>query len=321
MGFHEELFPTGITHGSAGGPGMSTSIVVNDAGQEERIARWAGARRRYNAAWQVKSKDDLQAILEFYIRRSGPAYGFRFKDWLDFTTASNGQDDPADDDTQIGVGDASETEFQLIKKYSDGTVTRTRNITKPVVDTVLVALDEFAQTEGVDFTVDHTTGLVTFSSAPGNTVVVTAGCEFDVPVRFGAEVDEVLSAAIQNYDIGAVPDIPLVEIRDEGATADEFWYGGAREVALTANIQLSELLGRVQSITPDQSNRIVKMPDPTNLPMGGPYFYLKNADATYNFLVHDESDVLIATVAAGETALVLLAEVSSAKQWIAAVLA
>lgn len=319
MGFHEEDFPTGITYGSSGGPGMSTAIIVNDAGQEERVARWAGPKRRYDAAWQVKSKDDLEAILAFYIKRLGPAYGFRFKDWLDFTTAANGQDAPVDDDVQIGVGDASETEFQLIKKYADGSATRIRNITKPVSGTVVLALDGAAQTEGADFTVNHITGLVTMDSAPGNTVVVTAGCEFAVPVRFGAEVDEVLSAAIQNFDIGAVPDIPLVELRDEGATADEFWYGGAAEISLTANVQISELSGRVQSITPDQNNRIVKMPDPTDLPMGGPYFYLKESSSSFNFIVHDEGNVSIGTVGAAETGIVLLAEVSSAKQWVMAV--
>ncbi len=62
---------------------------------------------------------------------------------------------------------------------------------------------------GEDFACDPTTGLVTFTVAPDAGALVTAGYEFDVPVRFDTdELDIDLSA----FEAGAVPRIPLVEI-------------------------------------------------------------------------------------------------------------
>ncbi len=57
-----------------------------------------------------------------------------------------------------------------------------RTITKPVAGTVQVYLDGVEQPSG--WSVDTTTGLVTFGVPPTLGVEVTAGFEFDVPVRF-----------------------------------------------------------------------------------------------------------------------------------------
>jgi len=66
--------------------------------------------------------------------------------------------------------------------------------------------------EGVAFTCDVTTGLVTFlpGHIPGPGAAVTAGFLFDVPVRFDTDYLEVDLSA---FAAGAIPKIPLVEIR------------------------------------------------------------------------------------------------------------
>jgi uncharacterized protein (TIGR02217 family) len=58
------------------------------------------------------------------------------------------------------------------------------------------------------FSVDATTGLVTFASAP--TGALTAGFEFDTPVRF--DTDQ-LSINLATFAAGEIPSIPLVEVR------------------------------------------------------------------------------------------------------------
>ena len=60
------------------------------------------------------------------------------------------------------------------------------------------------------WTVDTTTGVVTFTIAPGNGVVVRAGFEFDVPVRFDADV---LDVTLDIERLGSITSIPLLEIR------------------------------------------------------------------------------------------------------------
>jgi uncharacterized protein (TIGR02217 family) len=77
-----------------------------------------------------------------------------------------------------------------------------------VAGTVRVALGGVEQLSG--WTVDTTTGIVSFTTAPGSGVAVTAGFEFDVPVRFDSDSMDV------NLDIerlGSITSIPLMEIR------------------------------------------------------------------------------------------------------------
>src|SRR4029453_17117387 len=81
----------------------------------------------------------------------------------------------------LGTGDGTQTEFQLLKHYPSGSVIEVRTISKPVAGTVKVYLDGVEQLSG--WSVDTTTGLVTFSTAPAAGVEVTADFEFDVPVR------------------------------------------------------------------------------------------------------------------------------------------
>ncbi|MGL4263599.1 MAG: DUF2460 domain-containing protein, partial [Afipia sp.] len=65
---------------------------------------------------------------------------------------------------------------------------------------------------GTAFTCDFTTGVVTFlpGHIPASGAAVTAGFMFDVPVRFDTDYLEVDLSA---FAAGAIPKIPLVEIR------------------------------------------------------------------------------------------------------------
>ena len=75
-----------------------------------------------------------------------------------------------------------------------------------------VAVAGVEATEGADFTCDATSGLVTFLAGhdPAAAAAITAGFLFDVPVRFDTDYLEVDLSA---FAAGAIPKIPLVEIR------------------------------------------------------------------------------------------------------------
>lgn len=207
MSFHEVRFPTGIAFGSSGGPARKTEIVMLGSGFEERNAVWANSRRRYDVGYGVKSLDDIHSVIGFFEARRARLYGFRFKDFTDFKScAPNGSVTPTD--SSLGTGNGTATQFPLLKVYASGAGSWTRTIRKPVVGTVHVALNGAEQMSG--WSVDTTTGVITFVSAPGSGVTVTAGFEFDVPVRFDTDA---LSINLESFRAGAIPAIPLVEIR------------------------------------------------------------------------------------------------------------
>ena len=115
-------------------------------------------------------------------------------------------------DQTIGTGDGASNTFQLVKTYGALYSPYQRPIAKPVAGSVRIAVAGTEATAGTDFTVDSTTGLVTFLAGhvPAVGAVVSAGFMFDVPVRFDTDYLEVDLSA---FAAGAIPKIPLVEIK------------------------------------------------------------------------------------------------------------
>ncbi|MGV8988164.1 MAG: DUF2460 domain-containing protein [Cypionkella sp.] len=60
------------------------------------------------------------------------------------------------------------------------------------------------------WTLDTTTGLITFGVAPVAGGVLTAGFEFDTPVRFDTDM---LDVALKFERLGSIQSIPLIEVR------------------------------------------------------------------------------------------------------------
>jgi uncharacterized protein (TIGR02217 family) len=207
MAFHEVRFPDNISRGARGGPERRTQVVEMASGDEERNASWANSRRRYDVAYGIRRADDLAAIVAFFEARNGRLHGFRTKDWADYKSCLPSQA-IAPNDQQIGTGNGAVTTFSLVKRYTSGAQSWTRTIAKPVAGTVRVALGTVEQMSG--WSMDATTGVVTFTAAPGNGVIVRAGYEFDVPVRFDTDS---LDVTLDVERLGSIPSIPLIEIR------------------------------------------------------------------------------------------------------------
>jgi uncharacterized protein (TIGR02217 family) len=209
--FHEILFPLDIALKSAGGPQRRTDVVVLGSGAEERNARWAHSRRRYDAGYGVKTFDALSQVVAFFEERRGRLYGFRWRDRLDHSSAVPDAAVAATDQV-IGSGDGTIATFALCKSYGSLYSPYQRPVVKAVAGSVRVAVAGTEVEEGTDFTVDTTTGVVTFLAGhiPASGEAVTAGFLFDVPVRFDTDYLEVDLSA---FAAGAIPKIPLIEIR------------------------------------------------------------------------------------------------------------
>ena len=209
--FHEILFPLDIALKSAGGPERRTDVVALGSGAEERNARWAHSRRRYDAGYGVKTFDALSDVLAFFEERRGRLYGFRWRDRLDHSSAAPDAAIAATDQL-VGTGDGTTATFALAKTYGALYSPYQRPIAKPVSGSVRVAVDGTELAEGTEFSVDTTTGVLTFLAGhiPSAGAAVTAGFLFDVPVRFDTDYLEVDLSA---FAAGAIPKIPLVEIK------------------------------------------------------------------------------------------------------------
>ncbi len=209
MGFHEVRFPANLSFGSVGGPERRTDIVALASGFEERNTPWAHSRRRYDAGLGLRSLDDIEALVSFFEARQGQLYGFRWKDWSDYKSCRPSEA-PAYDDQVIATGDGVTTEFGLLKSYPSGDQSYARPVVKPVSGTVRVGVQSVEQQESIDWTIDLATGLVTFTNPPLAGAVVTAGFEFDVPVRFDTDR---IQTSVARFQAGDVPNVPVVEVR------------------------------------------------------------------------------------------------------------
>jgi len=206
MSFDEITLPLRVGFGSTGGPNFSTEIIVVANGFERRNQNWAQARRVFDARTGVRSSTDAATLLNFFHARAGRARGFRLKDWSDYSSNPDNISAPAYSDQVIGTGDGATVAFQLVKNYSSG-VTHARTIKKPVAGSVVIGLD--GAPLGTGWSVDATTGVITFASAPAAGQTITAGFLFDVPVRFDTDY---LSLSAENY-AAYQADVPIVEIR------------------------------------------------------------------------------------------------------------
>jgi uncharacterized protein (TIGR02217 family) len=207
-GFHEVRFPPDISLNSKGGTQRQTDIVTLRSGAEQRNSIWADSRRKYNAGYGVKQFVDAQRVLVFFEERRGRLYGFRWKDHFDCTSSPPGAPITATDQT-IGQGDGATKLFQLIKTYGGSFAPWARLIAKPVAGTVVIAIGGITLAPS-SYSLDSTTGLVTFAAAPAAGALITAGYQFDVPVRFDADYIEFTMAG-SNY--GAFDSVPIIEIR------------------------------------------------------------------------------------------------------------
>lgn len=208
MAFHETVFPSALSFGSSGGPERRTEIISLASGFEERSTTWAHARRHYDAGIGLRSLDDLHELIAFFEARRAMLHGFRWKDWADFKSCPPSAT-PSATDQVIGISDGQTASFPLRKTYTSGGESYVRPIEKPVASSVQFALAGVSVVASA-VTIDETTGIAAFDTVPAIGLEITAGFEFNVPVRFDTDRIEINLAA---FEAGEVPSVPIVEVR------------------------------------------------------------------------------------------------------------
>jgi uncharacterized protein (TIGR02217 family) len=196
MSFIECEFPRQLALLAVGGPGYYTTINPGFSGFEQRNQNWSQARAQYSVSFENKPLAAWQALEAMYHAARGMANGFRLFDPGDYSGLGQFQ----------ALGDGSTKTFQMQKTYtfpiSAYEVVRPvqKLITSKVLDfqgnalpdTVTIYLSGTPQAHNAGYvaggsaayTLDETTGLITFVTAPGLGVVITSDFQYHIPVRF-----------------------------------------------------------------------------------------------------------------------------------------
>ena len=209
ISFHNVNFPFSLAFGASGGLSREVDITQLASGAEHRNTPHRRSRRKYNTGAGIKTIDELYDLIMFFEARFGQLHSFRFRDPLEFKSCKPSEDLSVTDQI-IGTGDGQAVSFQLIKSYSDEYASYERIITKPVFGSMKIAING-AEVLPSNYTVNILTGEVVFNTPPLAESIISAGFEFDVPVRFDIDT---LDISLEAFGAGQAVNIPLIEVLD-----------------------------------------------------------------------------------------------------------
>lgn len=170
MSFHDIRIPQFIESFAVSRVEFATSYVSTLSGREARNLDREYSRQRYIIKNCRLSIDEFKIFSAFFRSRRGSYFSFRFRDNLDCQVSKQ----------FIAQGDGNTRQFQLIKLYEDRVMSYTRIITKPVLDSCKLFINDI----NVEATVDCNTGLVDLSQPLGEEQILTASYSFDIETRF-----------------------------------------------------------------------------------------------------------------------------------------
>lgn len=216
VGFDEVDFPSNIlSYGSTSSFEFATDVISVDSGFERRNIKWTTGRHSYEANTDNQNARTIGVLVAFFNARFGRAKGFRLRDPFDNSTANSPLDvagNTANTAQPFGTGDGVRTVWQLVKVYGLGPY-YVRPIVKPTAGSVNV----YSNNQNVPgqpvassgYTVDFTTGLITFAAAPSAGSHLWWSGNFSVPVRFDLDKLSI------DYVDGEIMDskFPIVELR------------------------------------------------------------------------------------------------------------
>jgi uncharacterized protein (TIGR02217 family) len=207
--FHDVVFPENVSYGASGGPSFNTTIIELASGYEQRNINWSVSKARYEVSHGVKTRDEMEDLLDFFYARNGRAYGFLFKDWSDFEFEHVWTSNGATGNIACFKRYEADTAFSYqrrIRKLKPGTMKLFRN-NSLVIDE---ATDYDTSNDQVWF--DHADGAFSIrpETNPGAGIVWKVTGEFYVPVRF--DTDD-MTISHDAWESMSWPSIPLVELR------------------------------------------------------------------------------------------------------------
>lgn len=179
MSFLEARMDDRISYGFRVIPRYMTRRRELDSGKQVRDIKWTKAKRRFTAAYMTFTDEQFALLLALFHAVMGSGHGFRFKDWSDYT---------AELEALGNTPGANSTAVQLIKTYTNGSLSTVRTIVKPVAGTVTMYQDNgsgtFVAKAG---TIDTATGLFTPTTNWTSGRALKATFQFDVPVIFSSD--------------------------------------------------------------------------------------------------------------------------------------
>lgn len=187
----------------------SVDIVETAGGEEFRSLNWSEHRRTVQVTvgpLAGNDDEDVENVVEFYHVVGGTAGGFRVLDATDFKSCRSFGTPIMTDMPLVLI---SGSDYQLTKRYTQGSQFRDKSIYKPY-GTILVASNGVLLTEGGGYTIDMTSGVVT--TAAGGTL--TWGGQYHIPCRFDSELPIELTARSNNRTFKTVT-FSLKELRYE----------------------------------------------------------------------------------------------------------
>jgi uncharacterized protein (TIGR02217 family) len=316
MAFHDVTLPDAFQYGSTAGAGFQTIIQQTASGHEFRVSRQAQAVHRLSLRSELRTAGEAKVLKAFALARRGALHSFRIKDWSDYTTNADGETAPTMLDQLIGTGTGSLSNFQLLKRYEiTGPNEYIRTITLPRTNTTVVALDGILMTA---YTVSST-GVIQFTSPPGNGVIVTAGCEFDVPVRFTSDVDTWTRLQADAFNVWSLPSLDVQEVLNE-VEYPERWQPGGSKVwgTITSSVRMAFNDGAYHIVRSNTASLSMFLPIPTYAGSGPAMFtILIDPATTQNITLRDDAGNSVATMTSGNTYRIGLARSGSTVTWYA----
>ena len=176
-------------------------IVRTDGGYEVRNIRHAQGLFEYDVSFPPGGFDAsvTEAVYAMWRASRGGLYAFRFRDWDSKNNTLT--------DEVIGTGDGATTTFQITQTHTVGGVSSVRNVTRPV-SAFTVMLDGAVQGSG--YSIDYSTGVLTFTTAPALDVEISVSGTYDIPVRFDLSFEATGMASFLEH----IETLTLVEVKE-----------------------------------------------------------------------------------------------------------
>lgn len=183
-------FPDDIAIWAVGGRGFQTIVTETYGANEYRNSAWSTALGVWDISEALRVPDWQRAdynqttLLKYFRTTRGRLHGFRFKDFMDYQDKGDGILGTT------GVGVAATLAYQMYKGYAMSPLSYLQIVNKPVGSTIKVYKNAVLQTITTHYTIDTTTGIVTFLSQPTVGQPITWTGEFDIPVRFAVDLPQ-----------------------------------------------------------------------------------------------------------------------------------
>lgn len=190
MSFIEERLLDELAFGFSGGPTWRTLVTPLRNRFERRNVQASRPQHQFRGSFDRREAEVVEILLNTYNATFGAAYGFRFRNYLDYRSESE----------PLGLASGVSQSIQLVKTYTFGGQSNAVPIRKPNSDVII-----YADGIAIAATVITTTGMVTVTADPGQ--ILTWSGTFDVPVRF--ETDD-FAATMETVNATSV-DIQLIE--------------------------------------------------------------------------------------------------------------